>query len=188
MQFEITDDAAITFGHVLYEAIADGYPLDAATTEARKAIYADGNLTEWGTPVLYLRAPDGHIFDIQDRPPPVLPPPLRSKPKKSRSGPDKKPRNAPAGTLPGRRSRPKSKPAKRPQGTRPTRSRGAHPTRSQARAQQEAADNKPDKKPRSKPGKRRSSSQLLCRAGLWRRPGCAARAREAGWICGGTRP
>ena len=43
MQFEITDDAAITFGHGLYEAIADGYPLDAATTEARKAIYADGN-------------------------------------------------------------------------------------------------------------------------------------------------
>ena len=73
MQFEITDDAAITFGHVLYEAIADGYPLDAATAEARKAIYADGNLTEWATPVLYLRAPDGRIFDIQDRPPPALP-------------------------------------------------------------------------------------------------------------------
>ena len=74
MQFEITDDAAITFGNVLYEAIADGYPLDAATIEARKAIYADGNLTEWGTPVLYLRAPDGHIFDIEDRLPPGLPP------------------------------------------------------------------------------------------------------------------
>jgi hypothetical protein len=68
MQFEITDDAAITFSRVFYEAIADGYPLDAATTEARKAIYADGNLTEWGTPVLYLRAPDGRIFDIEDRP------------------------------------------------------------------------------------------------------------------------
>jgi hypothetical protein len=74
MQFEITDDAAITFGNVLYEAIADGYPLDAATAEARKAIYADDNLTEWGTPVLYLRAPDGRIFDIEDRLPPVLPP------------------------------------------------------------------------------------------------------------------
>ena len=81
MQFEITDDAAITFGHVLYEAIADGYPLDAATTEARKAIYADGNLTEWGTPVLYLRAPDGHIFDIQDRPPPLLPPSAEEQPR-----------------------------------------------------------------------------------------------------------
>jgi Tol biopolymer transport system component len=65
MQFEITDDAAITFGRGLYEAIADGYPLDAATTEARIALYTDGNLTEWGTPVLYLRAPDGRIFDIQ---------------------------------------------------------------------------------------------------------------------------
>ena len=65
MQFEITDDAAITFGNVLYEAIADGYPLDAATTEARIAVYTDDNLTEWGTPVLYLRAPDGRIFDIQ---------------------------------------------------------------------------------------------------------------------------
>jgi hypothetical protein len=74
MQFEISDDAAITFGHVFYEAIADGYPLDAATAEARKAIYAEGNLTEWGTPVLYLRAPDGRIFDIQDRPTPVLDP------------------------------------------------------------------------------------------------------------------
>jgi hypothetical protein len=65
MQFEITDDAAVTISHVLYEAIADGYPLDAATTEARLAVYAEGNLTEWGTPVLYLNARDGRIFDIQ---------------------------------------------------------------------------------------------------------------------------
>jgi hypothetical protein len=65
MQFKITDEAALTFGHALYEAIANGYPLDAATTEARIAVLADGNLTEWGTPVLYLRAPDGRIFDIQ---------------------------------------------------------------------------------------------------------------------------
>jgi hypothetical protein len=64
MQFEITDAAAIIFAQVLYEAVADGYPLDAATAEARKAIYADGNLVEWGTPVLYLRALDGHIFEM----------------------------------------------------------------------------------------------------------------------------
>ena len=77
MQFEITDEAAITFSHVLYEAIADGYPLDVATAEARKAIYADGNLTEWGTPVLYSSAPDGRIFDIQDRPTYSYEPPAR---------------------------------------------------------------------------------------------------------------
>jgi hypothetical protein len=64
MQFEITDAAAIIFAQVLYEAVADGYPLDAATAEARKAIHAHGNGVEWGTPVLYLRAVDGRIFDM----------------------------------------------------------------------------------------------------------------------------
>ena len=64
MQFEITDDAAITFAHELYAAIADGYPLEAALAEARGAIRDEGNLTEWGTPVLYSRAPDGRLFDL----------------------------------------------------------------------------------------------------------------------------
>ncbi|MBA2443967.1 MAG: CHAT domain-containing protein [Nocardioidaceae bacterium] len=69
MQFEISDEAAITFAHVLYEAIADGYPLDASMAEARKAIRNQPNATEWGTPVLYLRAPDGKIFDIANTSP-----------------------------------------------------------------------------------------------------------------------
>jgi tetratricopeptide (TPR) repeat protein len=64
MQFEITDDAAIIFAHELYAAIADGYPLEAALAEARGAIRDGGNATEWGTPVLYSRAPDGHLFDL----------------------------------------------------------------------------------------------------------------------------
>src|SRR5215472_5693218 len=67
MQFEITDDAAIIFAHELYGAIADGYPLEAALAEARGAIRDEGNLTEWGTPVLYSRAPDGHLFDLTRR-------------------------------------------------------------------------------------------------------------------------
>ena len=67
MQFEIADDVASTFAHELYGALADGYPIDAAVTEARKAIFATGREVEWATPVLYLRAPDGRIFDI-DRP------------------------------------------------------------------------------------------------------------------------
>ena len=58
MQFEITDDAAITFSHDFYAAIADGYPVDAALAEARKAIFTSGNDVEWGTPVLYMRTPD----------------------------------------------------------------------------------------------------------------------------------
>lgn len=68
MQFEISDDAAITFAHEFYAALADGYPVDGALTEARKAIFAQGNEIEWGTPVLYLRAPDGKIFDVQPSP------------------------------------------------------------------------------------------------------------------------
>ena len=40
MQFEIADDVASTFAHEFYGALADGYPIDAALTEARKAIFA----------------------------------------------------------------------------------------------------------------------------------------------------
>jgi hypothetical protein len=64
MQFEIADDVAGTFAHEFYGALSDGYPIDAAVTEARKAIFAMGCEVEWATPVLYLRAPDGRIFDI----------------------------------------------------------------------------------------------------------------------------
>jgi CheY-like chemotaxis protein len=60
MQFEITDEAAIDFAHEFYIALADSYPVDAALTEARKAMPE----IEWGTPVLHLRAPDGHIFNV----------------------------------------------------------------------------------------------------------------------------
>lgn len=66
MQFPVTDAAAITFSHNFYGALADGYPVDAALSEARKAIFSQGNETEaeWGTPVLFMRAADGKIFDV----------------------------------------------------------------------------------------------------------------------------
>ncbi len=64
MQFEITDRAAIQLAQVFYESLADGYPAEAALSEARKAIFASSNDVEWGTPVLYLRAPDGKLFDL----------------------------------------------------------------------------------------------------------------------------
>lgn len=64
MQFEISDEVASTFAYEFYGAVADGYPIDAALTEARKAIFAAGRELEWGTPVLYLRAPDGRIFEV----------------------------------------------------------------------------------------------------------------------------
>lgn len=64
MQFEISDQAAITLAHEFYAALADNYPVDAALAEARKAIFAQDNIIEWGTPVLYMRAQDGQIFDV----------------------------------------------------------------------------------------------------------------------------
>lgn len=70
MQFEIADDVASRFAHEFYGALADGYPIDASLTEARKSIFAARNEVEWGTPVLYLRAPDGRIFDVDTTVPP----------------------------------------------------------------------------------------------------------------------
>jgi len=67
MQFEITDSAAITFAEGFYKAAADGYPVDAALAESRKAVFREGNELEWGTPVLYLRSQDGRIFNFVDR-------------------------------------------------------------------------------------------------------------------------
>lgn len=64
MQFAVSDEAAIDLSREFYGALADGYPVDAALAEARKAIFAAGSGAEWGTPVLYLRAPDGRIFDV----------------------------------------------------------------------------------------------------------------------------
>lgn len=75
MQFEITDAAAVTFAHEFYSALADGLPVDASLAEARRAIFASGNPLEWGTPVLYMRAADGHIFDIAGQVAPARPAP-----------------------------------------------------------------------------------------------------------------
>lgn len=80
MQFEITDEAAIAFSSTLYEGITMGRPVDLAVTLARQAILAV-RPTEWATPVLYLRAGDGKIFDLADQvieapPPPPVPTPV----------------------------------------------------------------------------------------------------------------
>jgi formylglycine-generating enzyme required for sulfatase activity len=70
MQYEITDLAAIELARVFYEALADGMPVDAAVAEARTALsVAVANTVEWGTPVLYMRSPNGVLFHFT--PPPV---------------------------------------------------------------------------------------------------------------------
>jgi CHAT domain-containing protein len=64
MQFEITDTAAIQFAKTFYQYLAKGRPVDDSVMRARRALRrAKQDTLEWGTPVLYLRAPDGRIFD-----------------------------------------------------------------------------------------------------------------------------
>ena len=65
MQFEISDHAAVEFAPAFYTALANGIAVDGAVAEARKAIsLALTNTVEWATPVLFLRAADGKIFDV----------------------------------------------------------------------------------------------------------------------------
>jgi hypothetical protein len=48
--------------------------------EARKAIFGEANAVEWGTPVLYLRAADGHVIDVE---------PTHSQPRSGRASDDR---------------------------------------------------------------------------------------------------
>jgi hypothetical protein len=66
IQFQITDRTAATFEQEFYSALADGYPVDASVTEARKAIFSSRSDVEWGAPVLFTRVPDGIIFEIEE--------------------------------------------------------------------------------------------------------------------------
>ncbi len=67
MQYDISDHAALKFGRTFYETLADGYPIDTAVVEARKAILDERDTFEWVTPVLHMRAPNGLLFEIADK-------------------------------------------------------------------------------------------------------------------------
>lgn len=78
MQFSISDDAAIVFAEELFTSLVGRqYPIDAAVSEARKAVFAEVSEVEWATPVLFLRAADGQLFDFAAAPAPI---PLRVAP------------------------------------------------------------------------------------------------------------
>lgn len=64
MQFAISDQAGLDFSSELYRTLADGYPIDAALNEARRAMYLNGDVLGWGTPVLFSRAEEGVIFEL----------------------------------------------------------------------------------------------------------------------------
>lgn len=68
MQYPISDRAAVAFASHFYDALAQSVPIDGAVAQARQTMRIDHHETEWGTPVLYLRAPDGRIFDQPESP------------------------------------------------------------------------------------------------------------------------
>jgi hypothetical protein len=63
MQSEVMDETACRFAETFYQALVAGLPVDACVGEVRRALAAEHN-PEWGTPVLYLRATDGHLFTV----------------------------------------------------------------------------------------------------------------------------
>jgi|GEM_PF-962204 len=66
MQYAISDDAALEFSYAFYRALAEGLPVDAAVAEARVAISMGvPDTVEWGTPVLFMRSPNGRIFEVE---------------------------------------------------------------------------------------------------------------------------
>jgi AAA-like domain/CHAT domain len=97
MQFEITDSVAIILAKAFYESLARNAPVDMALAEARLAVFAADNGIEWGTPVLYLRAHDGRLFDVEQPPLPPPPPPPPETPEREKL--ENLPPTEPSGTL-----------------------------------------------------------------------------------------
>jgi hypothetical protein len=64
MQYPIPDKVALSFAREFYRALAQYYPVDAAVTEGRRAVYQDfgSDRPDWGTPVIFMRSPDGVLF------------------------------------------------------------------------------------------------------------------------------
>ena len=71
-QYAMPGTSAITFAAELYRALADGYPVDAAVTEGRKAILsvlgaAWRDRLDWAVPALFMRTPDGYILTPEEK-------------------------------------------------------------------------------------------------------------------------
>lgn len=79
MQFPISNEAAIELASAFYVALANGEPVDGAVTHARIKMQYKSNI-EWGIPVLYMRAPDGRIFEKQLQPNPATTPARQAPP------------------------------------------------------------------------------------------------------------
>ena len=64
MQADIISARAAALAQEFYRAVADGYPVEAALTEARKAIFSANRAPDWATPVIFTRAADNRLVEI----------------------------------------------------------------------------------------------------------------------------
>jgi 8-oxo-dGTP pyrophosphatase MutT (NUDIX family) len=65
MQYPISNATALVFARTFYERLAAGDPVDKAAQEGRRRIAlgpASYNTRDFATPVLFMRVPDGHLF------------------------------------------------------------------------------------------------------------------------------
>lgn len=85
MQASITDDAATIFTRYFYRDLVEIGAVDTSLTEARLRMQVNGHPIEWGTPVLYMRALSGQLFQPTSAP-------------DARPGGRKRPEEAPAWT------------------------------------------------------------------------------------------
>jgi hypothetical protein len=66
-QHAMPDSSAVPFATEFYHALADGYPVDAAVGEGRRAILSELGMewrerVDWAIPVLFMQVPDGRVF------------------------------------------------------------------------------------------------------------------------------
>lgn len=76
MQRPVPDRAAIVLATHFYPNIARGWPVDAAVSEGRRQMFfADRASLDWAIPVLFMRSPNGVLFDVAEEPTPAHPSP-----------------------------------------------------------------------------------------------------------------
>jgi hypothetical protein len=73
MQFEISDDAALSFARCFYSSVARNHPVDEALADARRGMFADGYGLEWATPVMFTSVADCRLFDVRWEQAPATP-------------------------------------------------------------------------------------------------------------------
>ncbi len=66
LQSALCDRSAHLFAQTFYGEIAQGSPIDEAIAEARGALHAAHKGLAWAAPVLYLRAPSGHLLERRE--------------------------------------------------------------------------------------------------------------------------